>query len=302
MKRSIFLLVLVTSFFSNRALSSIQVNTNQKFKDIIDTSSLEFIETPEKLKEVVAKISEINEVQTEYINGVRTISENYRNFTQLKKVAKNIDLVDLTRNKNATVACYAGWALADKSYSKLKSIFIYFLSNDREVMTMSSIIYPSLLSNELYFRYRRSIKLNKLPQDKILLQLDSTILYLQNPDEQIIKSALSNRKFKEQYRSQIEYLAFNKDVIYAIFYLNRWHKLEYADQIKTSLLKYLNNTNFERIRTDIYFETVCDLLEYNDPLIKEQVIEKLKFDRRWEFDLERFKKILVEYSIYEQVK
>src|SRR5690606_8725659 len=88
--------------------------------------SITFKETPQKLKTLVDKIAKINEVQEEHVGFGRSESENFKNFKQLKEIATIDELVLLTDNKNATVACYASWALADNAYSDLKNIFQKF--------------------------------------------------------------------------------------------------------------------------------------------------------------------------------
>jgi hypothetical protein len=205
-------------------------------------------------------------------------------------------LVDLTFNKNETVACYASWALADKSYPDLKLIFYKFILKDRQVETFSGcIVLQSNISIELYDRYFDNVDDSKKPSDRILFQLDSIILYCQNPFYFLLKSALNNRVYQEPIKGRISYLAFDLGNKMAIFYLSKWHKAEYADKIKTTLVQYLNDTAF---KPKDYFITVEELFTFNDPEVRKQIISKMKIDRRWEMNKERFNNLLKDNYIY----
>ena len=244
-------------------------------------------------------MSSINEVQYEHIGFAGTESINFKNFIELKKTATIFDLLQLSNNQNSVVACYSGWALADKSYSDLKSIFANFISQKKQVETFNGCIRSqNNLSSELYHRYWNSIDDNKKTTDKILLQLDSVILFSKSADWLLTIRALENRVYKEPFKSQIEKLAFHQGNIDAIYYFCNWHRAEYADQIKAGLVTYLKNTNFEKIGTTEYYKTLQELFKFKDPNIEKIIIAKLKKDRNWEKDKERFKYLLEDNYIY----
>jgi len=252
-----------------------------------------------KLTVIVDRIAKINEVQQEHVGIAGTESENYKNFIQLKKIATTDELVQLTDNKNATVVCYASWALADNSYSDLKKIFQKFIIKDRQVETFSGCIKSQdNISSELYHRYWNNIDVNNRPTDKILIQLDSIVLYSDNPYWLLLNRAMENRVYKEPYKTQISILAFEKGNREAIFYLCNWHKAEYVNEIKKSLVQYLNKTNFKNTGTTDYYRTVEELFKFQDTEIKEQIIAKMKKDRHWEMEKERFKYLLQDNYIY----
>lgn len=253
-----------------------------------------------KLTTIVEQIAKINEVQEEHVGFAGTESKNYKNFKQLKEIATTEELVQLTDNKNATVACYSSWALADKSYPDLKTIFQKFISQDKQVETFSGCIKSQdNISSELYYRYWNSVDDTKRPTDKILLELDSIVIYSKTPYWLLLNRAMENRIYQEPYKSQISILAFNNGYKEAILYLCNWHKAEYADKIKTALLKYLNETDFKNTGTTDYYKTVEELFKFNDPEIRKAIIAKMKKDRHWEMEKERFKYLLSDNYIYD---
>ena len=252
-----------------------------------------------KLTVIVDSIAQINEVQQEHIGIAGTEGENYKNFEQLKEIATTDELVQLTDNKNATVACYASWALADNSYSDLKIIFQKFIKKDRKVETFSGCIKSQdNISVELYHRYWNSIDKDKRPTDKILMQLDSIILYSENPNWLLLDRALENRIYQEPFKTRISILAFEKGKEEVIFYLCNWYKAEYVNELKKSLVQYLKKTNFKDTGTTDYYKTVEELFKFNDPEIRKIVIAKMKKDRFWENEKERFKYLLEDNYIY----
>jgi hypothetical protein len=254
----------------------------------------------QKLTTIVDKIVKINEVQQEHVGIAGSESENYKNFKQLRDIATTDELLKLTDHKNATVACYASWVLADKSYPDLKSVFEKFISNDRQVATFSGCIKSDdNISSELYHRYWNNIDDANKATDKILIQLDSVILYSKNPYWLLLDRAMENRVYKEPYKSQIAVLAFDNGNREAVFYLCNWHKAEYADKIKTALVQYLNKTDFKKTGTTDYFRTVEELFKFKDPEIKKIIVAKMKKDRHWEFEKGRFSYLLQDNYIYD---
>jgi hypothetical protein len=252
-----------------------------------------------KLTELIDQIAKINEVQQEHVGLAGSESENYKNFKQLKEIATTEELIRLTDNKNVTVACYASWALADNSYPDLKTIFQKFISQDKQVETFSGCNKSEdNISSELYHRYWNSVNISKRPTDKILLELDSIVIFSKKPDWLLLNRAMENRVYVEPYKTQISILAFEQGQWEAIFYLCNWHKAEYADEIKTALVKYLNETEFKNTGTTDYYKTVEELFKFNDPEIRKAIIAKMKKDRHWEMEKGRFNYLLSDNYIY----
>lgn len=247
---------------------------------------------------IVRKIAEVNEIQYEHVGITGQPSENYQNFKKLKEKADIPTLLQLTESKNPVVACYASWALIDKQYSDLATIFSKYLNSDKSVATFSGCIKSeNNLSSEFYHRFWNKTKDKRTNQK--LIKLDSLILYHDNPYWLLLNRALENRVYPKSYNQRIATLAFEKVYKEAIFYLSNWYKTEYNDQLKQALVKYLKNTKFRDVGTTPYYETVAKLLKFNDDNIQKIVIEKLKDDRHWEYDKEKFKFLLDQYYIYQ---
>lgn len=252
----------------------------------------------QELEDLIAEIEKTNEVQYEHIGFAGEESEQYKNFETLKRNADLATLLQLLEHENPVVSCYAGWALIDQAYSDLPSIFAQYLKADRSVMTFSGCIKSrDSLSNEFYHRYWN--KTTNKKTDPVLQSLDSLILYQDQPDWLLLTRALENRVYEKTYNSRIAYLAFEQGYREAIFYLSNWYKAEYLEAIRSALLRYLQETNFIKVGTSAYYETVAELLKFKEEELQALVIEKLRADRHWEHDQERFRFLFDQYSIYE---
>lgn len=252
----------------------------------------------QNIDSIVSKIAKIDEVQYEFIGLAGKASENYSNFLNLKKNTDNETLLKLIDHKNPVVSCYAGWALIDKDYQNLPSIFSKFLKSDKSVRTFSGcIISENNLSSEFYHRIWGKTEDKK--SNQLLETLDSLIIYSNNPDWLLLTRALENRVHPKEYNNQIANLAFKENYKEAIIYFSNWYKAEYKEQIQKALLKYLKRTNFRSVGTSAYYNIVDELLKFNDNEITDLVIEKLKKDRHWEYSKDKFKYLLEEYNIYE---
>lgn len=251
------------------------------------------------LKGLVDSISFINIIEYEYVGFASEESKNYKNFLKLKEYATTEELVQLTKSSNSTLACYASWALADYSYSDLKSIFKQFLIENRRAKTFSGcILIENYISSVLYHRYWSRIDVNNRKNDKILQELDSIILFSDSVYWLLLTRALENRIYSEPYKTKIEEFAFEKGYDEAIFYLSNWHKAEYYEKIKVALIRYINDTDFSTTGITNYYKVVDELLKFKNNEINEIVVNKLKKDKHWESKKENFMYLLSMYSIY----
>lgn len=250
-----------------------------------------------KVRVIVDRIIKINQIQ--YEQAFPFESENYQNYLQLRKVATIKELVLLTDNINETVACYASWALADKNYINLKKIFQKFIVQDRTVELVSDCLISQVdIESLLYYRYQSNVDILERPTDKILLELDSIVLFSEPSHWLLLSSVLENRLYSDFYKEQISTLAFEEGKRDAILYLCNWHKAEYLEQLKVALIKYLNETDFSYTGANDYYMIVNELFKFNDSKIRETIIAKMKKDRYWELEKERFKYLLLDNSIY----
>ena len=241
------------------------------------------------LDALVKKIAKINEVQHEHVGFGGVPSENYQNFERLKEIATKRDLEVLTDHENATVACYASWGLADASYAGLDRILHKFISNDRGIISFSGCLKsPGNVSSSLYHRYWNRIEAMNRSSDPILYRLDSVVLFSADPPWLIMTRVLENRVYQGAYKTRLAELAFEHNNLQAIFYLSEWYKGEYAERIRKALLAYLKSEEFEKAGTTDYYKTVEELIRYNDPEVKEAIVEKMMSDRQWEREKERF--------------
>jgi len=252
------------------------------------------------VKGIVQKIRKINEVQYQHVGFAGSESEGYKHYVSLRDKATTAQLVALTNDTNAAVACYAGWALVDKYYTDLPGILYTFLNGKRMVTTFSGCIKSDdYVSSEFYHKYWNSVSEERRAGNKILRAMDSTILYNDNSPWLLVTRALEDRTYPEHINKRIEYLAFEKGKINAINYLSGLHKAAYSPKIKKALLGYMQKTDFSTTGTTDYYNVVRSLLEFKDPAMNKEIIAKLKKDKHWEHERSRFITLLGEYSISE---
>lgn len=246
---------------------------------------------------IVQGIVAINELQYERVGFAAEKSDNYQNFERLKQIADTETLLDLLEHSNPVVSCYASWALIDQKYSNLPSVFARYLQKPEALMTFSGCIKSEdRLPSEFYHRYWN--KTADKARDRILFQLDSMILQQDQPDWLLLLRALENRVYPKQFHKEIERLAFEEGFIEAIFYFSNWYKAEYRDQIRSRLTLYLKETDFSKPGISTYYAVVSELLSFRDETLNQVLIEKLKQDKHWQLEREKFDYLLQQYSIY----
>ena len=252
------------------------------------------------VNEIINEFISINEVQYEYIGNGSLKSPAYQKFLLLKKTATKDKLIELTKHKNPVVRCYAGWALIDNKYSELPTVFKSFLDNDSEVTTFTlDMKDEDKISVEFYHRYWNSVEILKRSSDLLLIKLDSIALYHPNSDWLLISRALENRIYPKEYDRQIEFLAFYKCNRDALFYLSNWYKAKYVNRLKKGFTDYLQKTEFKTVGVTEYFQVVSELLKFKDERIDSLILDKLRHDKHWQFQKQRFIDLLQDYSIYE---
>lgn len=296
----VFILLSACLLSCEQSKTKTQQKEKPKTTSVTKFDTAFIVQTPENLKGIVKNIAAINEVQQEHIGIGGTESENYQNFLQLKKAATTDELVNLTNDTNNVVACYASWALADKSYSNLSDIFTHFLRKDKTVKTFSGCIKSvDNISSELYHRYWNNVNDKLKATDKLLLKLDSIVLYSDNSYWLLMTRAFENRVYPASYKNRIENLAFKQGNREALFYLCNWYRADNYDNIKKSLMTYLKRTDFSTTGTTDYYRTLDELLKFRDSEIEKLIIQKLKKDKHWKSEEQKFKSLLDDYSIYE---
>jgi len=258
-------------------------------EEVIINKIEEKVEFSTELSDLINDISDISIVQSKNIGYGGTLSENYQSFEKIKKIATIKELVELTNNENDVIACYASWALVDNSYEDLDVIFEKFIQNNIEITFEGGCtIYPEKIYHLLYSRYYKKNFVTK-EVDRVFIKLDSLTLYNHDTLTTLVYHALDNRYYDRSYNKQISSLAFDKMNMDAVFYLAKWYKAEYSEELKTSLTEYLNETTFSENELALYFKTVKILLDFNDDEIDTIIREKINTDTSWLKQKEKFK-------------
>ena len=296
--RIVIILLLITQFYSCDNVEN-KIISSEDYKSVIPKEFIIYEETPKALKTIVDSIIKINILEYESITIAGFKGKNYSNFEELKQKASIPELITLTNNENEVVACYASWALADKPYSNLKTIFKKFLNQTRTVKTHSGcIVSRDHIASKLYHRYWNNMYGKEKSKDKILKELDSIILFQDEPYWLLLSRALENRIYKGIYKERIVELAFDKGDREALFYLNNWHKAEYYQDNKSGLLNYLKENDFKKTGTSDYYRTVEELLRFKNSKINNEIVEKMKKDKHWHHEPEKFRSLLDHHGIY----
>jgi len=251
----------------------------------------------QSIEEIVNCFILRNEVDYEYIRAGGSV---YPKFLLLQKSATTDQLIELTHHNNDVVRCYAGWALIDNKYPNLPRVFSSFLDKDGVVDTRNiDQVYPDQISSLFYHRYWNLVDDKVKSSDSLLFILDSIALYNSNSCWLIISRALDNRIYPKPFRNQIEYLAFKKHNLDALFYLSNWYKAEYYEKLKPGLTEYLLKTEFKKVGVTQYYQVVNELFKYNDSKIDSIIVNKLRSDKHWQFEKQRFIDLLNEHYIYD---
>ena len=232
------------------------------------------------LSVLVEKIAEVNEVQDAHIGYAGSPSKQYERFELLKSKATIKQLIDLTNHKNKVVACYASWGLIDKGYAHLDQLLNKFLENDHNVSTFSGCLKGSdPISSEFYHRYWNKLRLESnneekaLQNDQQLLKMDSLILFKKGVYYLILDRALHNRKYSDNYLSQIQLLAFEKKNLNAIEYIYKNSLEGNEKKIQNALTKYLNREKVWPSEYEVIFDI---LLSFKREDLTQVVINELK--------------------------
>lgn len=195
-------------------------------------------------KGIIKEISKEDQIHDSYVGLGGVMTDHYLNFVKLRDHATMDDLVNLTKSKNKVVACYAAWALCDKKYNNIESIFEYFLNKNQSVkVSRGCIIGKDKISSEVYHRIFNAKYLSPdWRRDSIyytskLSLLDSIILYNKNSTRLLIHRALDAKQPKLENYSQIKKLAFrkkNEDALIALAKFNNENDIPKIKKTKTN--------------------------------------------------------------------
>lgn len=200
-------------------------------------------------------------------------TQQYKNYLKLSAIATTDQLVSLTGNYNKVLATYALWALLDRNYNNIEPIVDQFLQ-DEAVIRIADGCMPSN-GEVLSFTYvnRSYYKPFTQLQQQIM---DSLTLYTHHYNYEMLRSVLRNRSLPARYLPQIEFLAFTWNRIDAIFYLHNlcWPKPK--ERLREATLRYFERIDLSNKSGEEILRLVTMLLEYNDTIINEKVVTRLK--------------------------
>lgn len=248
---------------------------------------------------IIRKIAAVNEVHHKSIGFAGTTSGQFLRYLMLSYSGTVHALLPLTKHKNLAVRCYAAWSLIDKGYKDLDVVFAEFLGETEDVAVFRGcFLYESSIASVLYHRYRISIDESEREADELLLKLDSIVLNAPQAALELTATTLRNREYSVEFNPQIERLAFSDFNIDAISYLSKRYPDSYKTEIRDGLIGYTKTKDYwDNGGLSRYFSVVSKLLAYRDPEANLAVVGKLKEDRRWIHDKERFLPLLQSYGI-----
>jgi hypothetical protein len=165
------------------------------------------IEDPDK---IAGRMRSINMLEYGAIGIAGRMGDNYKNYLGLRMNADTTTLLRLTKDTNAVVACYATWALIDKSYPNIESVLRYFLNDYRTVTSFSGcLINDDVVASEIYRCYWNRVPDSLKATDRILFAIDTIVLYNDTTLESTYH-ALKNRDYSPDFHERIRRLKFGK--------------------------------------------------------------------------------------------
>lgn len=263
------------------------------FLIVISTSSCS-----QNLDQLICDISDSNIVEYEHIGIGGWTGPNYTNFEELSKKATTNQLLDLLTHENPAVTCYASWALIEQEYKDLPNIFKTLLIDERTVKTHSGcLINEDKISREFYYRYWNLVQMEKA-EDDVLFELDKIIIKQEDPDWLLLRRALNNRMYDDNYKPLIYKLGFEKNYKEAIFYLCNWHRSEYNYQLQLVLVKALKKTDFNGRNSSTYYRFLDELIKFNNKDVHDFILHKYRTDKPNINDIENFKSLLERHNLF----
>ncbi len=193
------------------------------------------------------------------------LTSQFERFELLKQKASKPELVRLTKDSNAVVACYAGFALIDLQYEDLASIYGYFATHSKMIRVLlgcnsgysdsGTLFYDYYIKNSDFQPHSTHIV-----DTKTLFLLDSINIFVMNGGEKSFKNSL----FPTHFLKRIEFLAFEEEREDALEYLSRWYEQRYKSKIdrtmrKIDSLAFVKNDTFLRIENALQKRVVPEV-------------------------------------------
>ncbi|MGH1383846.1 hypothetical protein [Kordia sp.] len=190
-----------------------------------------------EIKKIVEVISKGEQVEGLRLGIAGSRSILYSRFEKLKENATEKELLSLLEHKSAVVKGYTAWALAEKKYHDLESIFKTFLKTKETVQTQSGcIVSEDLLAGILYSKVLYpSNKVVVTDADKKyykeqLQKLDHIILRKRG-EVFLLSSALKNNQANPENYAIVKTLALEDNNLDALAELAKYQKESDIDLI-----------------------------------------------------------------------
>lgn len=273
-----FVFSITLLFFFSCKEKNEEVLKNVLFEEVDNSKNLivDTANVPENLRQIVKMISNVNYYHDGTLAKGETKAENFENFKILKSLATENELLELTNNRNKTVAVYASIALLPKNSKEIYSVFQKLLSSNSKVYTQyGCLVGFQNLAEPMYNAYERDLKDIEKDLDTQLYRFDSLIIFNQNSSEELLYSAFRNRIYPDSYKKQIEKIAFIDNKVPAIFYLSKWNKAEFSNQLQAKYVEFIQNDTIQKNLKDKYF---MELLSFENPKNKKLILNYFKKD------------------------
>jgi hypothetical protein len=235
--------------------------------------------------ELINSVIKSNQIHLDY---------EYKDFGDIVNIMTENEIYELTEHKNSVLRTYSKIGLINKG----KGNIIDFLKNELEknetidvfdgclgdYKTTSTIIYEAYLNKKKldtlsYFKDLEFSEIDSIVlKSSIFKQIDSTIIYSSCKMNHFLLTNVFHRVNEKKYLSQIEKLAFEKNISSAFLFLNEKYEKSYNKQT----IKYFTDS-FPKVEFKTYDE-VANLIFYLDYLL--QVENKTLY----EIGLKRLKK------------
>ncbi|MCH2195409.1 hypothetical protein [Kordia sp.] len=190
-----------------------------------------------EIKKIAKSMASGAQLEGRYIGIGGMPSNQYSKYKKLKKLATEKELLTLLQHESSIVKGYSAWALVDRKYTDLESIFSTFLNTLETVQSQSGcVVSEDLLAWELYSKvlYPSGKKMLTNKDKKYYIEqlqkLDHIILR-KRAYSSLLRLALKNNQANPENYDIIKTLALEDNHVEALTELAKYKNEQDIDAI-----------------------------------------------------------------------
>lgn len=277
--------------------------------------NLGFSQTKQQL---INSIVKVNSLQSNCIGIGCSESKQFKNFQLLKNMLSDEELFALSKHKEPVIRAYVAIEMIESQKGSVVDLLSTELTKGEDVETFRGCIISQLpLSFIIYNHYLNKIRIEAMQKnggnnyeqdiaykkavatDIAMQQLDSLVLFSKQQEASLLYHyVFENRKYKENYLTRIEELAFQENEMSAFRYIKEYHIATHSTQIENYFKHNFLKADFsagEKVFDLFWF--IETLLKSNNEDHRQLAIQKLATDAVWKKRSWKFQELLKKYGI-----